>query len=324
MKARAAQSLITSPYDPATGAPLNYQFHYQQQLHGWHHKEGGARIPSIVPRPALAIQGKNHLEGNPYYELFNQQNRNSQPVIHVHLAPPIWPSVPIRHVVESTQPHGIPPSGTLARGPFRDYGGQFHTPVIGQQDIESIHISSSNPFEARFMNNSLVPYVVPVRPAHTLALPTTTMSPSVRTSFVSPKVTQKSQSNGIFMSAQEGGSSSKGCSVDDYDWRDSPDCSMKAVVVESSGFATPGIIVTPPSAVPEVLTTVTSSGTMIQSPDVQEQRETGCGGVVPQFGSMPNHAHGHVFSGHISNNVFHFHVHDPSELKMFFKGKEGH
>lgn len=74
MKARAAQSLIRSPYDPATGAPLDYQFHYQQQLDGWHHKEVGARIPSIVPRPSPAIGGKSHLEGNPYYDMFNQQN----------------------------------------------------------------------------------------------------------------------------------------------------------------------------------------------------------------------------------------------------------
>ena len=75
-----------------------------------------------------------------------------------------------------------------------------------------------------------------------------------------------------------------------------------------------------------MLLTAISSGTMIPSPNVQEQRETGCGSVVPQFGSMPNYTHGHVFSGHISNNVFHFHVHmhDPSELKIFFKGKEGH
>ena len=96
------------------------------------------------------------------------------------------------------------------------------------------------------------------------------------------------------------------------------------MVVESSGFATPGIIVTPPSGVSKVLSTAISSGTMIPSPDVQEQRETGCGSVVPQFGSMPNHVHNHVFSGHIYNNVFHFHVHDPSKLKKFFKGKEGH
>ena len=74
MKARAIQSLIRSPYDPATGAPLDYQFHYQQQLDGWHHKEVGARIPSIVPRPSPAIGGKSHLEGNPYYDMFNQQN----------------------------------------------------------------------------------------------------------------------------------------------------------------------------------------------------------------------------------------------------------
>ena len=61
MKARAAQSLIRSPYDPATGAPLDYQFHYQQQLDGWHHKEVGARVPSLVPRPSPTIQGKNYL-----------------------------------------------------------------------------------------------------------------------------------------------------------------------------------------------------------------------------------------------------------------------
>ena len=110
-------------------------------------------------------------------------------MIPIYLPPPIWPSVPIQHVVESTQPHGIPPSSTLTRGPFRDYGGQFHSPVIGQQDIEPIHTSSSAPFEVRFMNNSLVPSVVPIRPTHTLACSTTTMSPSVRTPFVSPRVT---------------------------------------------------------------------------------------------------------------------------------------
>ena len=247
-------------------------------------------------------------------------------MILVHLAPPIWPYVPIWHVVESTQPHRIHPSGTLARGILRDYGGQFHTPVIGQQDIEPIHTSSSAPFEARFMNNTLVSSVVPIQHAHTLVFSTTTMSPSIRIPLVSPRVTQRSltQSNGIFISAQEGGSSSNSYSVDDYDRPDSPDCSMKVVVVESSGFATPGIIVSPPSGLPKVLLTVTSSGTMIPSPDVQEQHETSCGSFAPQFGLMPNHAHGHVFSGRISNNVFHFHVHDSSELKTFFKGKEGH
>ena len=130
MKAIAAQSLIRSHYDPATSAPLDHQFHYQQQLDGWHHREVGPRVPSVVPRPSPAIQRKIHLQENPYYELFNQQNRNLQPVpysvsehyvpiwhvIPIHMSPPIWPSVLIRHVVESTQPHGIPPSGTLARG----------------------------------------------------------------------------------------------------------------------------------------------------------------------------------------------------------------
>ena len=174
------------------------------------------------------------------------------------------------------------------------------------------------------MNNSLVPFVIPVRLVDTLVFSTTTVSPFVRTSFVSLRVIQRSQSNGILFFSQEGGSSSNGCSIDDYDWPDSPDCSTKVVVVESSGFATPGVIVTPSSGVPEVLSTAITSGTMIPSPNVQEQRETDCGSVVPQFGSMPNHAHGHVLSGHISNNVFHFHVHDPSELKMFFKGKNGH
>ena len=58
MKTRVVQSLIRSPYGPATGAPLDYQFHYQQRLHGWHHREVGPRVPYVVPRPSLAIHGK--------------------------------------------------------------------------------------------------------------------------------------------------------------------------------------------------------------------------------------------------------------------------
>ena len=74
------------------------------------------------------------------------------------------------------------------------------------EKMAKIHTSPSAPCEVRFMNNKLVPSIVPVRLANTYAFSTTTMSPSVRTPFVSPIVTQRSQPYGIFISAQEGGS----------------------------------------------------------------------------------------------------------------------